>query len=106
MPTVIIIEHNGTEHRLDTPVGQSAMQAAVNASIPGVLADCGGACSCATCHGYVDEAWVSRVPAADSMERDMIDCAIDVQDNSRLTCQIRMTPELDGLVIRLPKSQI
>jgi 2Fe-2S ferredoxin len=106
MPTLVIIEHSGQEHRLECPSGQSVMQAVINSGVPGVLADCGGACSCATCHGYVEAAWAERVPTATDAERDMIDCAIDVQDNSRLTCQIVMTPELDGLVVHLPKSQV
>lgn len=106
MPTLIIIEHSGKEHRIDCPTGQSVMQAALTHAVPGILADCGGACSCATCHGYVDPQWVERVPPATDGERDMIECALDVQDNSRLTCQIVMQPELDGLVVHLPKSQV
>ncbi|MBB5498671.1 2Fe-2S iron-sulfur cluster-binding protein [Paraburkholderia sp. MM5384-R2] len=106
MPTITFIEHDGKEHRVDVDVGKSAMQAAVGASLSSILADCGGSCSCATCHGYVDPAWINRVPPADSMETDMIDCALNVQENSRLTCQIRVTEALDGLVIRLPASQI
>lgn len=106
MTTLVLIEHNGQEHRLDCPAGQSVMQVAVDNAIPGVLADCGGACSCATCHGYVDPAWQGRVPAPTDAERDMIECALEVQDNSRLTCQLIMSPELDGLVVRLPKSQV
>ena len=105
MPTITFIEHNGTEHQLDAAEGTSAMQAAVNAGISSVLADCGGACSCATCHGYVDEAWVARLPEPTATEKDMIECTLDPQPNSRLTCQIKITPELDGLVVRLPKSQ-
>jgi 2Fe-2S ferredoxin len=106
MATVIFVQHNGTEHPVEAPLGESAMQAAIGGSVPGVLADCGGSCSCATCHGYVDEAWISRVPGPESAEKDMLECALDVQENSRLTCQIRITEALDGLVIRLPKSQI
>lgn len=106
MPTIVFIEHTGATHRVEAPVGQSAMQAAVNAALPGVLGDCGGSCSCATCHGYVDETWLSRLPPAESTEVDMLDCALDVKENSRLTCQIRLTQDLDGLVIHLPNSQI
>ncbi|WP_022981589.1 2Fe-2S iron-sulfur cluster-binding protein [Ideonella sp. B508-1] len=106
MPKVTIIEFGGKEHHLESPVGTSLMQAAVDAMVPGILADCGGACSCATCHCYVDEAWVTRLPAAESSERDMLDCALDPQDNSRLCCQIRLTEQCDGLVVRLPKSQV
>jgi 2Fe-2S ferredoxin len=106
MPTVIFVEHNGTEHHVQILAGESAMQAAVGGAVPGLLADCGGSCSCATCHGYVDEAWMPRVPGPESAEKDMLECALDVQQNSRLTCQIRISDSLDGLVIHLPKSQI
>jgi ferredoxin, 2Fe-2S len=106
MPTLTIIEFNGTEHHLDAEVGKSAMQAAVDGLVPGILADCGGSCSCATCHCYVDEAWTSRLQPAESAEREMLECALDPQENSRLSCQIRITSQIDGLVIRLPKSQV
>jgi 2Fe-2S ferredoxin len=106
MPTINFVDHTGKLYLVEAPIGQSAMQAATNAGVPGVLADCGGACSCATCHGYVDDAWMGRVPPAESAEKEMLECALDVNENSRLTCQIRITPELDGLVIRLPKSQL
>lgn len=105
MPTIKFIENNGTEHVVHAEIGQSAMQAAVNNMVPGIIADCGGSCSCATCHGYVDEAWLNHMPVAEQYELDMLSCAMDVKDNSRLTCQVHITPELDGLVIRLPQSQ-
>ena len=103
MPTLIFLEHDGTEHRVDAPVGTSAMQAAVNASVPGILADCGGACACATCHAYVEHEALQ--PPSD-MERDMAECAVDFQANSRLTCQILVSEAMNGLVIRLPRSQL
>lgn len=105
MPRIIFIEHDGSRKEVQTEVGQSAMQAAVSNMVPGVIADCGGACSCATCHGYIDEPWIDRVPAASDDESAMLECAMHREDNSRLTCQINITPELDGLVIRLPPSQ-
>ena len=105
MPIIKFIEHSGAEHAVHADVGQSAMQAAINNQVPGILADCGGSCSCATCHGYVAEAWVSHLPPPEQYELDMLSCAMDLQDNSRLTCQIHITPELDGLVIHLPRSQ-
>ena len=105
MPTIKFIEYDGTEHLVRAEVGQSVMQVATNHQVPGILGDCGGSCSCATCHGYVDESCIDRVPPPGVDERDMIACALDVHDNSRLTCQIRMTPELDGIVIHLPQSQ-
>ena len=106
MSKLTIIEFNGTEHHLEAEDGKSVMQAAVDAMVPGIMADCGGSCSCATCHCYVDEAWVARLPAAESAEQDMLECALDQLANSRLSCQMRVTPHCDGLVVRLPKSQV
>jgi 2Fe-2S ferredoxin len=106
MPSLTIIEFNGTEHSIEADVGKSVMQAAIDAMVPGIMADCGGACSCATCHCYVDEAWVSLPAGADRAEREMLECALDPQDNSRLSCQIRITPHTEGLVLRLPKAQV
>lgn len=105
MPRITFIEHDGSRKEVLTEVGQSVMQAAVSNMVPGIIADCGGACSCATCHGYIDEPWIDRVPAASDDENAMLECAMHREDNSRLTCQINITPELDGLVIRLPRSQ-
>ena len=106
MSTLTIIEFNGTEHRLAAEPGKSVMQTVIDALVPGIMADCGGSCSCATCHCYVDESWVARLPEPESTERDMLECALDPQQNSRLSCQIRITPQTDGLVIRLPRSQV
>ncbi|RJG01360.1 2Fe-2S iron-sulfur cluster-binding protein [Noviherbaspirillum sedimenti] len=106
MPVITFIEHNGTEHRVEAPVGSTAMQAAVNNGVPGVLADCGGSCSCATCHGYVDEMWTGSLSSAKADELDMLGGALDMKHNSRLTCQILLTAAMDGLIIRLPESQI
>ena len=106
MPKLTIIQFDGTEHHLHTDEGKSVMQAAVDAMVPGIMADCGGSCSCATCHCYVDDAWLARLPAPDGPERDMLECALDPRDNSRLACQIRMAPHSDGLIVRLPRSQV
>ena len=106
MPTLTVIEANGREHRIDVEVGKSAMQAVIDAMVPGLMADCGGACSCATCHCYVDEPWAPKLPEPTSTEREMLECALDPLPNSRLSCQIRITPHTDGLVIRLPRSQV
>jgi 2Fe-2S ferredoxin len=105
MPKITYIEHSGTTHEINANSGQSVMQVAMSNRVPGIIADCGGSCSCATCHVYVDEAWLDRIPAASAAEKDMIDCALHVQDNSRLSCQIEVKDELDGLVVRLPESQ-
>ncbi|MGE3303239.1 MAG: 2Fe-2S iron-sulfur cluster-binding protein [Hyphomonadaceae bacterium] len=105
MPKITFIESNGTTHEVEVAAGVSVMEAAVKNAVPGVDADCGGACACATCHVYVDEAWTDKTGKASSMEESMLDFANDLQDNSRLSCQIKVTAELDGLVVRLPSSQ-
>jgi 2Fe-2S ferredoxin len=103
MPTLTFIEDNGVSHVVQARIGSSVMQAAVDASVPGILADCGGACACGTCHGYVEGAQALSLPAASDSERDMAECADDYRPNSRLTCQIAITEAVDGLVIRLPR---
>lgn len=106
MPTITLIEHTGTQHTIDAEVGQSLMQAAVNNMIEGIVAQCGGNCSCATCHVYVDPAWANRLAPAGRDEKDLIECVAELRENSRLSCQIPVTDELDGLIVRLPQSQI
>ncbi len=105
MPKITYIEHNGKAHEVDAAVGQSVMEAAIKHAVPGIDADCGGACACATCHVYVDPAWQAKTGEAGVMEQSMLDFANDLEDNSRLSCQIKITEDLDGLVVRLPKSQ-
>ena len=105
MPKIKYIEHNGKEHEAEVPSGWSVMEGAVKNLIPGIDADCGGACACATCHVFVDEAWAAKMPPKEDMEVTMLDFAPDVAPTSRLSCQIKVTPELDGLVVRMPKSQ-
>jgi len=106
MPRITYIEHNGTQHTVDVPVGLTVMEGAVNNNIPGIDADCGGACACSTCHVYVDPAWVGKLPAREDMEVDMLDFAFEPNERSRLTCQIKVTPALDGLVVQMPEKQI
>lgn len=105
MPKITLIESNGTQHIVVGEVGQSIMQAAMNAMVPGIQGDCGGACSCATCHAFVDDAWVGVVPAAEDAELDMLEFASERQETSRLTCQLTMQENMDGMVLRLPESQ-
>ena len=105
MPKVTYIEHNGTPHTVDVPVGTSVMRGAVDNNVPGIDADCGGECACATCHVYVDEAWREKVGGPSPMEEDMLDFGYDVKPSSRLSCQIKVTDELDGLVVRTPERQ-
>lgn len=106
MPKITYIEHNGTQHTVDVPVGLTVMEGAVNNNIPGIDADCGGACACSTCHVYVDPAWVDKLPAREDMEEDMLDFAFEPNERSRLTCQVKVTPALEGLVVQMPEKQI
>lgn len=105
MPKAIYIEANGAQYDVDVEVGQNLMEAATENMIDGIIGECGGVCSCATCHVYVDEAWVAKLPPVGDMEESMLDMANDPQDNSRLGCQIEMTEALDGIIVRLPVSQ-
>lgn len=105
MPQVTYIEHDGTEHPVEVQDGLSVMRGAVDNDVPGIDADCGGQCACATCHVFVDEAWLARTGAPDEQEESMLSFAATAQSNSRLSCQITMTADLDGLVVRLPEAQ-
>ena len=105
MPIIKFIEHGGTEHNVDVPEGTSAMQAAVNNGVPGIDGDCGGICACATCHVYVDKAWIAATGGRGEQEESMLTFSPILQDNSRLCCQISMRLELDGLVLHLPEGQ-
>ncbi len=105
MPKITYIENTGKEHVVEAPVGQTVMEAAVKHAVPGIDADCGGACACATCHVYVDPEWLAKTGEPSSMEQSMLDFANDVETNSRLSCQIKVSEALDGLIVRLPKSQ-
>jgi ferredoxin, 2Fe-2S len=107
MPKITYIEHNGREHSVEVPVGLSVMRGAVDNNIPGIDADCGGECACATCHVYVGEAWLGTTgtPAEGSQEASMLSFAALAQPNSRLSCQIEVSEALDGLVVRLPEGQ-
>ncbi len=105
MPKITYIEDNGTECTAEVPVGWTVMEGAVKNRVPGIDADCGGACACATCHVYVDPAWASKLPSREEMEESMLDFALDVRPESRLSCQLKVTDALDGLVVRTPKSQ-
>ncbi|MFP4518797.1 MAG: 2Fe-2S iron-sulfur cluster-binding protein [Oceanicaulis sp.] len=105
MAKITYIEHDGTEHVVDVEDGLTVMEGAVRNMVPGIDADCGGACACATCHVYVDENWTSKTGERSSMEESMLDFADDVRDNSRLSCQIKVSGILDGLVVRMPEEQ-
>lgn len=105
MPKITYIEKNGTEHVVEAEAGLSVMEAAVKNMVPGIDADCGGACACATCHVYVDPAWLDKVGKPETMEESMLDFAYEPKENSRLSCQIQINAKLDGLVVRLPEYQ-
>ena len=105
MPKVTFIQPDGKAQTVEIALGWSVMEGAVRNLVPGIDADCGGACACATCHVYVDEAWTAEVGEPEAMEEDMLDFAYDVQPNSRLSCQIKVRDALDGLVVRVPERQ-
>jgi 2Fe-2S ferredoxin len=105
MAKITYIEHDGTEHVVDVKNGLSVMEGAVKNNVPGIDADCGGACACATCHVYVDEAWREKTGSSSATEQSMLDFAENVEPNSRLACQIKVSDALDGLVVRTPESQ-
>jgi 2Fe-2S ferredoxin len=106
MAKIIYIELGGNEHVVEVAPGSSVMQAAVGNSVQGIIGDCGGACSCATCHVYVDPAWVDKLGEKSAGETALLEEVCDPQPNSRLSCQIKVTEELDGLVVRLPVKQV
>ena len=105
MAKITFIQHNGTEQTVDGIPGMTVMEAAIKNMVPGIDADCGGACACATCHVYVEDEWLDRVGKRAAMEEDMLDFAFDVRAESRLCCQIKVTAALDGLVVRVPGKQ-
>ena len=105
MPKILFTDHDGETREVEAKPGMSLMEAAVQNMIPGIDADCGGACACATCHVYVDAEWLPKLKAKDDMEDSMLDFAEEVQDNSRLSCQILMNDDLDGITVTTPASQ-
>ena len=105
MPKILFTDHSGETREVEAKSGMSVMEAAVQNMIPGIDADCGGACACATCHVYVGEAHLSKLKDKDDMEDSMLDFAENVQDNSRLSCQILMNDTLDGIEVTTPESQ-
>ena len=105
MARITFVEHGGKEHAIDADEGLSVMEVAVNNMVPGIDGDCGGACACATCHVYVDPAWVAKLPEREDMEQSMLEFAENVEETSRLSCQIPVSAEIDGLIVRLPESQ-
>ena len=105
MPTIIFIDHSGEERAIEAKNGETVMETAIKNSVPGIDADCGGACACATCHVYVDPAFKEKTGEPGDMEQSMLDFAENVSDQSRLSCQITVSDELDGLKVTTPESQ-
>ena len=105
MPKITYIEHNGKSHTLEVANGLTVMEGAVQNNIPGIDADCGGSCACATCHVYVDEKWFNKLPNKEDAEEDMLDMAFELKPLSRLSCQLTVSDALDGLVVNMPSKQ-
>ena len=105
MTKITYIEHSGKSHTIEVQNGLTVMEGAIQNNIPGIDADCGGSMACATCHVYVKEEWFNKLPTKESGEEDMIDMAYEPKKFSRLTCQITVTDELDGLVVKMPLKQ-
>ena len=105
MAKITYIDADGTVRTIEAEEGSTVMENAVRNAIPGIEAECGGACACATCHVYVDEGWKDKVGPPEPMEEDMLDFASDIRPTSRLSCQIRVRYDLDGLVVHTPREQ-
>ena len=105
MPKITYIDYEGTARTVEGEIGSTVMETAIKNGIPGIEAECGGACACATCHVYVDEAWLAKTGERSAMEESMLDFAEGVEPNSRLSCQIKVSDDLDGLRVTMPESQ-
>ena len=106
MPKITLVEYSGASHSIDAESGKSLMQNAVDNGVPGIDADCGGACACGTCHVFVDEDWLAATGEPDAMEEAMLGMRPDRTAQSRLSCQIEVSEDLDGMVVRLPEFQM
>ena len=105
MTKITYIEHSGKSHTIEVQNGLTVMEGAIQNNIPGIDADCGGACACATCHVYVDKEWFNKLPKKEDAENDMLDMAFETNEFSRLACQITVVDELDGMVVKMPSKQ-
>jgi 2Fe-2S ferredoxin len=105
MVKINYVDFEGNTRTVEAEPGATVMETAIRNAIPGIEAECGGACACATCHVYVDEAWSEKVGGPEAMEEDMLDFAFAVKPTSRLSCQIRLTQEMDGLTVHTPEHQ-
>ena len=105
MPKITYTDSSGTVRTVDAENGSTVMETAIKNNVPGIEAECGGACACATCHVYIEDAWREKVGGPSPMEEDMLDFGYDVRESSRLSCQIKVTEALDGLTVRVPERQ-
>jgi len=105
MAKITYIEFDDTRHEVEVENGKSLMEGAVDNMIDGIIAECGGNCNCATCHVYIAEEWIAKLPTPQEAEKDLLEGAAEPQENSRLSCQIEVTDELDGLVLTIPEFQ-
>jgi 2Fe-2S ferredoxin len=107
VPTITLIAHTGEIHTLDVEEGTTVMEAAINNAVDGIIGECGGCCSCATCHCYIDSRWLDKLPVRGDLESEMLEFASSqAGPNSRLACQVEVTDALDGLVVTLPETQL
>ena len=106
MAKITYIEHDGKPHTIEVANGLSVMEGAVQNNIPGIDADCGGSMACATCHVYVKDEWFNKLPKKEDGEEDMLDMAFEPKKNSRLSCQLMVSEQIDGLVVNLPEKQV
>ena len=104
MPRITYVTSDGNRHEVEVENGYSVMEGAINNNIKGIVAECGGACACATCHSYIDEAWLNKLPPMDDMEDSMLDAAFERRETSRLTCQIEVSDALDGLIVHVAEN--
>ncbi len=105
MPTITYIEHDGTVHKVEAEIGSTVMETALRNNVASIVAECGGSCTCATCMVYVDDAWIAIVGPPSAEEEEQLDSAFEVKPTSRLSCQIKVTEALDGLIVRTPAYQ-
>lgn len=105
MPKITYVDNTGSERTVDAVIGDTVMETALSNDIPGIDADCGGACACATCHVYISEVWLDQIGKAEDLELDMLSIVEDARDSSRLSCQIEVSEDIDGLVVTTPENQ-
>lgn len=106
MVAIIFVQHDGTKHHVDAESGKSVMLAARENNVPGILADCGGQCSCSTCHVFVEPEWYEKTGGPNAVEEEVMDISVERRETSRLSCQITVSADLDGLVVQLPEEQL